>query len=280
MWEMQALSSTTTGTGQDTNPTNGNSTSDNCMLGCNNNGSTTGNLITNANGACSILNSINAAAFTDSDLNNGQMSQALVTATMSPSAGCTASPSQQSPGSSSSSSSNSVSSQSSQSPPHQQHQQHHSLMNGNGHMEATTMTTTVTPPTAVTTVNGAVVMHHPSIQLNQQQISGHLHALSAGGIHNVMGNGNGHLSMSVQRQNHTHHHHSQQQQQQQQPQTNGNTILSMAANLIAGDLTSVPPPVMDTNHGGGGGGGTVLMDPNGSLIHPALRGVKTVNIGE
>lgn len=150
-------------------------------------------------------------------------------------------------------------------------------MNGN-HMET------------VTTVSGAVLMHHPSAaqqqQLqqglnNQQQIQGHLQGVHQ--QHNILGNGIGHLSMTVQQQprhnHHHHHHHNNSPQQQQQlhhvqSAANGNTILSMAANLIAGDLTSAPPPAMETNHG------TVLVDPNGSLIHPALRGVKTVNIGK
>lgn len=267
---MQALSTTPTTQSQEisTASTSSNSTTDlnagtlppgTCLSNCTNN-----NLITNGNVGCSILNNINAASFTDSPssdlITNGQMSQATTTTTSGP---CTAAVSQQSPGSASSASpssscssssctSNSASSPSSgisvsvSSPPLQ-----HSVLNGN-QMEA------------VTTVNGSLVMHHPGIQSNQhQQQQQHVH-------HNtLLGNGGSHLSMSVPRQS---HHHSHQQQHNPHPQANANTILSMAANLIAADLTSAPPPVMEQSH--------VLVDPNGSLIHPALRGVKTVNIGE
>lgn len=263
---MQALSTTPTTQSQEisTASTNSNSTTDlnagalpqgTCLSTCTNN-----NLITNGNVGCSILNNINAASFTDSpssssDListTNGQLSQATTP--------CTAAVSQQSPGSASSASpssscssssctSNSASSPSSglsvsvSSPPLQ-----HSVLNGNGNqMEA------------VTTVNGSVVMHHPNQHQQQQQ-------QHVAGVHHNSLLGNTHLSMSVPRQSHHHSHH------QHNPQANGNTILSMAANLIAADLTSAPPPVMEQSH--------VLVDPNGSLIHPALRGVKTVNIGE
>ena len=105
---------------------------------------------------------------------------------------------------------------------------------------------------SVTTVSGAVVMHHhPSVQMNQQ--------LHGQGVHSVIATGNGH-HLPLQRPN---HHHPQ-----------SNTILSMAASVLGGEMTSAPQSVRDTNHA------AVLMDPSCGLIHPALRGVKTINIGE
>lgn len=58
----------------------------------------------------------------------------------------------------------------------------------------------------------------------------------------------------------------------------------MAANVIAagGDPNNVnvPQSVDGSTTSTTTATTTLLVDPNGGLIHPALRGVKTVNIGE